>query len=85
MRIIKTLAIMLLSSVAIAADEHEIEAASNDEKFIINDEVYEAQTYCLGWEAGNMVIFLDGSAYGACATAKLFNTRTRETCDVWCE
>jgi hypothetical protein len=77
--------VLLFPAFVMAAEEYEIEAASNDEKFIINGEVYEAQTYCLGWEEGDMVIFLEGSPYGACATAKLFNTRTKETCDVWCK
>lgn len=62
-----------------------IEVAHNDELFIINGEKYEAQTYCLGWEEGEEVIFLEGSAFGACASAKLLNINRRETCDVWCE
>jgi hypothetical protein len=66
-------------------DSYQIEVAHNDELFIINGEKFEAQTYCLGWEAGDEVIFLEGSPFGACATAKLFNLRTRETCDVWCD
>jgi hypothetical protein len=64
---------------------YPIEAAANDEVFIINGEKYEAQTYCLGWEEGESVVFLDGSAYGACASASLFNVDQMETCDVWCE
>jgi hypothetical protein len=27
----------------------------------------------------------DGSAFGACATAKLVNQRTGDVCEVWCE
>lgn len=64
---------------------YEIEVAHNDELFIINGEKFEAQTYCLGWEEGDEVIFLDGSPYGACASATLLNLRTREKCAVWCE
>ncbi|ODW24270.1 hypothetical protein BBM88_16960 [Vibrio parahaemolyticus] len=64
---------------------YEIEVAHNDELFIINGEKYEAQTYCLGWEQGEYVIFLEGSEFGACASAKLFNVNRDETCDVWCE
>jgi hypothetical protein len=62
-----------------------IEVAHNDEFFIINGEKYEAQTYCLGWYEGDQVVFLEGSEYGACASAKLLNLRTDEICDVWCE
>jgi len=66
-------------------DSYEIEVAHNDELFIINGEKFEAQTYCLGWEEGDQVLFLEGSPYGACASATLLNLRTREKCDVWCE
>jgi hypothetical protein len=66
-------------------NSYPIEVAHDDELFIINGEKFEAQTYCLGWEEGDEVIFLEGSPFGACASAKLLNLRTRETCDVWCE
>ena len=46
---------------------------------------YEAQTYCLGWDEGEEVLFIEGSPYGACASAKLYNLDRRESCDVWCE
>jgi hypothetical protein len=64
---------------------YQIEVAHNDELFVINGEKFEAQTYCLGWEEGDDVLFLDGSPFGACASAKLFNLRTREECSLWCE
>ncbi len=76
---------LLASNFATAASSYEIEAAGNDEKFIINGEVFEAKTYCLGWDEGDKVIFLDGSANGACASAKLYNLNRKETCEVWCE
>ncbi len=66
-------------------DSYEIEVAHNDELFIINGEKFKAQTYCLGWGEGDQVLFLEGSPYGACASATLLNLRTREKCDVWCE
>jgi hypothetical protein len=66
-------------------ESYEIEVAHNDELFVINGEKFEAQTYCLGWEEGDQVLFLDGSPYRACASATLLNLRTREKCDVWCE
>jgi hypothetical protein len=62
-----------------------IELAHNDELFIINGEKYEAKTYCLGWYEGQSVIFLEGSALGACASAKLLNLDRDEICEVWCE
>jgi hypothetical protein len=68
-----------------ARDGYLIEVAHNDELFIINGEKYEAQTYCLGWDEGDEVIFVEGSAFGACASAKLYNMNRRESCDVWCE
>ena len=68
-----------------AATIYSIEAALNDEKFIINGEVFEAMTFCLGWEEGDKVIFVKGSALGACASAELYNVNREESCKVWCE
>lgn len=68
-----------------AATEYVIEVSHNDEFFIINGEKFEAKTYCFNMEEGDRVIFLDGSPYGACASAKILNLRTRQTCEVWCE
>jgi hypothetical protein len=69
----------------LAAAQYEIEAAHNDELFIINGERFEAKTYCLGWDEGDQVIFIDGSANGICTSAVLFNTNRKEKCEVWCE
>lgn len=65
--------------------QYVIEVAHNDELFIINGEKYQAATYCLGWDEGDYVMFLEGSENGICASAKLFNVNRNETCDVWCE
>jgi hypothetical protein len=70
---------------ASAADYYEIEVAHDDEIFIINGEKFEAKTYCLGWDEGDWVTFLEGSPYGACASATLYNKNRRQTCEVWCE
>lgn len=67
-----------------AATTYDIEAAVNDEKFIIDGEVYEAQTWCMNWSEGEQVIFLDGTP-GICTSAELFNVNRRDTCKVWCE
>jgi hypothetical protein len=64
---------------------YPIEVAHNDELFIINGEKYEAKTYCLGWDEGEEVMFLEGSAFGACASAKLLNLNRKKVCEVWCE
>lgn len=68
-----------------AATEYEIEVSHDDELFIINSERFEAQTYCFNMEAGDKVIFLEGSPYGACASAEILNLRTKKVCKVWCE
>lgn len=65
--------------------EYEIEVSYNDEFFIINDEKYEAKTYCFNMEEGDKVIFLEGSAYGVCVSAEILNLRTKDRCKVWCE
>jgi hypothetical protein len=64
---------------------YEIEVSHNDELFVINGEKFEAKTYCFNMEEGDRVIFIDGSALGACASATLINLRTKQKCEVWCE
>lgn len=78
-------ALLVVASTVSAATEYEIEVSHNDEFFIINGEKYEAKTYCFNMEEGDPVIFLEGSPYGACASASIFNLRTKEVCEVWCE
>ncbi|WP_295935172.1 hypothetical protein [uncultured Xanthomonas sp.] len=77
--------LLVIASSVSAAARYEIEASHNDEIFIINGEKFEAQTYCLDMEEGDPVIFIEGSEYGACASAKILNLRTKNVCDVWCE
>jgi hypothetical protein len=67
------------------SDSYLIETSHNDELFVINGEKFEAKTYCFNMEEDDPVIFLDGSPYGACASATLLNLRTRQKCEVWCE
>jgi hypothetical protein len=62
-----------------------IEAASNDETFVINGEVFKAKTYCFGFERGDRVIFASGSATGTCTSAELVHVRSGKVCRVWCE
>ena len=62
-----------------------IESVHNYELFIINGEQFKAKTHCLGWYEGDDVIFVEGSAFEACASAKLYNLNLKESCDVWCE
>ncbi|HHQ4481900.1 TPA: hypothetical protein ACSP1H_002400 [Aeromonas veronii] len=73
------------SSGSSSGEYYEIEVAHNDELFIINGEKFEAKTYCLGWDEGDRVKFLDGSPNGICTSAELLNLERDETCDVWCE
>lgn len=80
-----TMLLLAFSSTGLTATSYEIEAAVNDEKFIINGEMFEAKTYCMGWDEGAQVIFLEGSAMGACASAELYNLDRKEKCGVWCE
>ena len=66
-------------------DSYEIEYSYDDKFFIINDEKFEAETYCFDMDKGDEVIFLEGDAYGRCKWATILNLRTKESCDVWCE
>lgn len=61
-----------------------IEHSYDDVFFIINDEKFEAKTFCNFWNEGDKVIFIDGNAFGACATAKIYNQNRKEVCEVWC-
>lgn len=80
---------LALGSSAVATETTErsyvVQAAGNDETFVINDEVFKAKTYCFGMEKGDKIIFLSGSPFGACASAELLNVRTGKVCRVWCE
>ena len=87
-RVFKFLIIVLIlsiSRIAMAKPKYEIETSINDEKFIINGELFEAKTYCFNMEEGDMVVFIEGNANGACASAKFINLRNGNVCEVWCE
>ena len=73
------------STLAFSQTKYEIQVTHNDELFIINGEKFKAKTYCFNMEKGDRVIFVSGSPYGACTTAKILNLRTERICDVWCE
>lgn len=64
---------------------YRIEKETNNEIFLINGEKFKAKTYCLGWYEGDEIAFLDGSPYGACASASLLNFNREDVRDVWCE
>lgn len=70
---------------AAPSGSYAIEVSHNDELFIINGEKFEAKTYCFNMNEGDSVLFLEGSPFGACASAVLLNLRTRQRCDVWCD
>lgn len=76
---------LFASAFAFGANAYLLEHSSNDELFIVNGEVYKAKTYCFNMRQNDKILFLEGSPFGACATAKLYNLRTKETCEVWCE
>lgn len=88
MKKVSLIGLLLLSMPAFATDKYMIQVAHNDEFFIINDTKFSAQTYCMsydGFDVGDWVVFLDGSPFGACATATIANPYTGETCELWCE
>jgi hypothetical protein len=68
-----------------SGDSYQVEVSHNDELFIINGEKYEAKTYCFNIYEGDEVIFIDGSPFGACASATILNLRTKDKCELWCE
>lgn len=64
---------------------YPVEAAVNDETFIIKGEVFKAQTHCFNVNRGDRVKFVDGGEAGGCVAAKFLNIRTGDVCAVWCE
>jgi len=66
-------------------NEYKIEVSDNNELFIINGEKFKAKTYCLGWDMGDKIQFIEGSAMGVCTSAKLLNINRNSICEVWCE
>jgi hypothetical protein len=68
-----------------AANSHETEASDNDERFIINHDKYDAKTNCFNMEEGDPLIYVEGSAFGACLSAVIVNQHTDQKCEVWCE
>lgn len=77
--------LFVLPTTAISVTSYEIEVSHNDELFIINNEKFEAKTYCFNMKEGDKVIFLEGSPNGVCVSAELLNLRTKNICRVWCE
>jgi hypothetical protein len=65
--------------------QYTVDAAANDETFVISGKVFKAKTYCFGVEKGDRVIFIEGSALGACVSAKFLDFRNDKVCSVWCE
>jgi hypothetical protein len=84
-RSIATAILLSFAATVSGATQYEIEVSHDDELFIINGEKFEAKTYCFNMLEGDKVIFLEGSPYGACASAELLNMRTKDVCEVWCE
>ena len=85
MRSIACILLAMITMPVFSAASYEIEATADDKTFIINDELFGAKTYCMNWDEGQRVIFIEGSPYGACATAVLYNLDREEKCEVWCE
>jgi hypothetical protein len=73
------------SSGTAARASYVIQAAANDETFVINGEVFKAKTYCFGFDKGDRVVFLEGSPLGACVSARFLNVNNNKVCSVWCE
>lgn len=61
--------------------EKEIES---DEKWLIDDEIYEAKTYCFGLYEGDRIKFIEGTP-GVCVSAKFIKENSNDICEVWCE
>ncbi len=63
----------------------EVQAAIDDETFVINGKIFKAQTACYGISRGDEVLFVQGNASVDCATAAFVVLPNSEKCEVWCE
>ena len=66
-------------------DTYIVDKNTMDYKFIINGNLYEAKTHCLGMRQGDRVIFLEGSPDGECQTAKIKDLETGVVCFFYCD
>ena len=90
-RLLPGLAGALLPAVLVAQEPYLIESADADIEFVIGGRTFEAQTGCIGWMAGDEVLFQQiqrplavNAPAGACERATLYNLRTRQVCQVLC-
>ena len=66
-----------------ASMRYQIDKVVEDyETFLIDNEVYKAQTYCFNVYEGDPVKFIEGTP-GICVSAKLLVND--KVCNVWCE
>jgi len=76
--------VLLSSSLSFGTDwktiDKEIEWA---EKWYIDGEIYEAQTYCFEFNEGDSIKFLEGTP-GLCVSAKFIKRYSNDICEVWC-
>ncbi len=84
-KLILMIMLFLVISNVVAAETYTVDAAANDETFIINNEKFSAKTYCFNINEGDEVIFIEGSPFGACVSAEFLNLKTKEKCAVWCD
>jgi ribosomal protein S17 len=85
---IKFILILILVSLAVnsyALETYEIEHNIDDEVFVINDEKFEAKTYCFNMNEGDEVIFIEGNPNGTCVSAEIYDVTSGKKCEVWCE
>lgn len=73
------------SSGGAGARRYEVQSSVDDETFVINGEVFKAKTYCFGIAKGDEVVFVEGNANGACASAAFIVVGNSRKCAVWCE
>lgn len=54
-------------------------------KLKINNREYEMIRSCEGFEKGDKIKFIKGSAHGLCETATILHMVSSARCDVWCD
>lgn len=71
------------SNLSARNQQYFIDSNINDQKFLIDGNLYSAKTYCFSMYEGDAVIFLENK--DLCISNTIINLKNGNKCDVWCE
>ena len=84
-RLIIIIAFLIISFAIYAADVYTIDAVTNDDKVVIDGNIYEAEGMLpINISEGDNVIFADGNK-DACSTITIVDTTTNDSFTAFCD